>query len=274
MIPFASLSPVRRRFAPPPPSPVERPDRAGLGSGESWLGPGGVAGFPLAPHARLRRVVDPVRLEDSAVRRLVPPAAGLPPRRRHAHRRVDRRSAERAQHVDLRVVGRGFESRLVDCRASLGLRRRWVCSSRRLRRTARGFRFAVTALRAFRSTALFSAAGAASMRGSRPVTASFSPRGRCRPLPLFFDSRLLDHAGLLPVFAGWSGFTVAAVGSAAHVVLRADGDPDGRRAVARLAAPLRAGGRSVFVVDSPDGADVADLWRTAGATYWRPDPDD
>ena len=74
--------------------------------------------------------------------------------------------------------------------------------------------------------------------------------------------------------AGWSGFSVSAVGSATRVVLCADGDPDGRRAVARLAAALRAAGRSVFVVDSPDGADVADLWRTAGATDWRPDPHD
>ena len=74
--------------------------------------------------------------------------------------------------------------------------------------------------------------------------------------------------------AGWSGFTLDAVGSAARVVLCADGDPDGRRAVARLAEPLRAAGRTVFVVDSPDGTDVADLWRNAGATDWRPQPDD
>lgn len=73
--------------------------------------------------------------------------------------------------------------------------------------------------------------------------------------------------------AGWSGFTPAAVGSASRVLLCPDGDPDGRAAVARLASKLSASGRAVTVLDVPDGADVADLWRTSGATEWSPGAD-
>ena len=70
---------------------------------------------------------------------------------------------------------------------------------------------------------------------------------------------------------GWAGFTPAAAGAASRVVLCADGDGAGRRAAARLAETLRSEGRSVWVLDAPDGRDVADLWVHAGASPWRPE---
>ena len=83
----------------------------------------------------------------------------------------------------------------------------------------------------------------------------------------------LDSGWGIAGVAGWAGFTPAAVGSASRVVLCADGDPDGRRAVGRLAGLLRSEGRSVWVLDAPDGRDVADLWVRAGASSWRPEGD-
>ncbi len=83
----------------------------------------------------------------------------------------------------------------------------------------------------------------------------------------------LDERWGVAGVAGWAGFTPAAVGSATRVVLCADGDPDGRRAVGRLADLLRADGRSVWVLHAPDGRDVADLWVRAGASPWRPEGD-
>ena len=89
----------------------------------------------------------------------------------------------------------------------------------------------------------------------------------CAPLRFGFLDARWGVAGV----AGWAGFTPAVAGRASRVVLCADGDRDGRRAVARLADVLRSEGRTVWVVDSPDGRDVADMWVRAGSSTWRPD---
>ena len=83
----------------------------------------------------------------------------------------------------------------------------------------------------------------------------------------------LDERWGVAGVAGWAGFTPAAVARATRVVLCADGEADGRRAVGRLAEVLRYEGRSVWVLDAPDGRDVADLWARAGASTWRPETD-
>lgn len=74
--------------------------------------------------------------------------------------------------------------------------------------------------------------------------------------------------------AGWAGFSLDSVGPATRVVLCPDGDADGRRAVDRLADQLRDAGRRVWIVPAPDGRDLADLWVRAGASIWRPLPDE
>ena len=73
--------------------------------------------------------------------------------------------------------------------------------------------------------------------------------------------------------AGWAGFTPAACAGATEVVLFPDGDRVGRRAGARLAEPLRAQARTVWVSDALNGRDVAGFWVRCGPSGWSPRSD-